>query len=84
MTLIKKIALFEQKIEESAENLKPHTFAIYARELADDFNQFYRYVPVLNIENAALKKARLALVFSAKIAIANALSCLGIDAPDSM
>ena len=82
--LIKKIALFEQKIEESAENLKPHTFAIYARELADDFNQFYRYVPVLNIENAALKKARLALVFSAKVALANALSCLGIDAPDSM
>ena len=82
--LIKKIALFEQKIEESAENLKPHTFAIYARELADDFNQFYRYIPVLNIENAALKKSRLALVFSAKVALANALSCLGIDAPDSM
>ena len=82
--LIKKIALFEQKIEESAENLKPHTFAIYARELADDFNQFYRYIPVLNIENVTLKKARLTLVFSAKIALANALSCLGIDAPDSM
>ena len=82
--LIKKIALFEQKIEESTDNLKPHTFAIYARELADDFNQFYRYVPVLNIENIELKKARLALVFSAKIALANALSCLGIDAPDSM
>ena len=82
--LIKKIALFEQKIEESTDNLKPHTFAIYARELADEFNQFYRYVPVLNIENTDLKKARLALVFSAKVAIANALSCLGIDAPDSM
>ena len=82
--LIKKIALFEQKIEESADNLKPHTFAIYARELADEFNQFYRYVPVLNVENMDLKKARLALVFSAKVAIANALSCLGIDAPDSM
>ncbi|MCL2862810.1 MAG: arginine--tRNA ligase [Methanimicrococcus sp.] len=82
--LIKKIALFEQRIEESAENLKPHTFAIYARELADDFNQFYRYVPVLNIEDAELKKSRLALVYSAKVALANALSCLGIDAPESM
>ncbi|WNY24201.1 Arginine--tRNA ligase [Methanimicrococcus hongohii] len=82
--LIKKIALFEQKIEESAAGLKPHTFAIYARELADDFNQFYRYVPVLNVEDIELKKARLALVFSGKTAIANALSCLGIDAPESM
>ena len=84
VALIKKIALFEQRIEESAGNLKPHTFAIYARELADDFNQFYRYVPVLNVEDAELKKARLALVFSAKIALSNALSCLGIDAPSSM
>lgn len=84
IALIKKIALFEQRIEESARDLKPHTFAIYARELADDFNQFYRYVPVLNVEDADLKKARLSLVFSGKIALANALSCLGIDAPDSM
>jgi len=84
IALIKKIALFEQRIEESAGNLKPHTFAIYARELADDFNQFYRYVPVLNVEDAELKKSRLALVFSAKIALSNALSCLGIDAPESM
>ncbi|MCL2549661.1 MAG: arginine--tRNA ligase [Methanimicrococcus sp.] len=84
VALIKKIAMFEQRIEESAGNLKPHTFAIYARELADDFNQFYRYVPVLNVEDAELKKSRLALVFSSKIALANALSCLGIDAPESM
>lgn len=82
--LIKKIAQFEQKINECAASLKPHSFAIYARELADDFNQFYRYVPVLNVEDAELKKARLSLVFAARIAIANALSCLGIDAPDSM
>ncbi|MDR2944717.1 MAG: arginine--tRNA ligase [Methanosarcinales archaeon] len=82
--LIKKIALFEQKIEESAAGLKPHTFAIYARELADSFSQFYRYVPVLNVEDAELKKARLALVWSGKTALFNALSCLGIDAPESM
>ncbi|WP_318785708.1 arginine--tRNA ligase [Methanimicrococcus hacksteinii] len=82
--LIKKIAQFEQKVNDCAVSLKPHTFAIYARELADDFNQFYRYVPVLNVEDADLKKARLALVFAAKTAIANALDCLGIDAPESM
>lgn len=82
--LIKKIAQFEQIIEECAVSLKPHSFAIYARELADAFNQVYRYTPVLNIEDIELKKARLALIYSAKIAIANALYCLGIDAPESM
>ncbi|MCL2142458.1 MAG: arginine--tRNA ligase [Methanimicrococcus sp.] len=82
--LIKRIAQFEQKIEECAKDLKPHTFAIYARELADDLNQFYRYAPVLNIEDADLKKSRLALVFAAKTALSNALSVLGIEAPESM
>ena len=82
--LIKKIAQFEQKIDESAADLKPHTFAIYARELADAVNQVYRYIPILNVEDAELKKSRLAMIFSAKIAVANALNCLGIDAPDSM
>ncbi|MDY0266183.1 MAG: arginine--tRNA ligase [Methanimicrococcus sp.] len=83
-SLIKKIALFEQKIEESAAGLKPHIFAIYTRELADEFSQFYRYIPVLNIEDAELKKARLSLVYMAKTALSNALHCLGIEAPESM
>lgn len=83
-SLIKKMAQFEQKIEESAAGLKPHIFAIYTRELADEFSQFYRYIPVLNIEDAELKKARLALVYMAKITLSNALHCLGIDAPESM
>ncbi|WNY25918.1 arginine--tRNA ligase [Methanolapillus millepedarum] len=82
--LIKRIARFEQTIFECAKDLKPHPFAIYARELADDFNQFYRYVPVLNIDDADLKKARLSLVYASKIAIGNALFVLGIDAPESM
>ncbi|MDV0447405.1 Arginine--tRNA ligase [Methanosarcinaceae archaeon Ag5] len=82
--LIKRIARFEQTVMECAKDLKPHQFAIYARELADDFNQFYRYVPVLNVGDADLKTARLSLVYASKIAIANALSVLGIDAPESM
>lgn len=82
--LIRKIAAFDQIIETCAKDLKPHAFAIYARELADTFNQFYRFVSVLNAEDPEIKKARLSLVFAARTALANALDVLGIDAPEAM
>jgi len=64
--------------------LKPNLLAIYARELADSFNQFYRFVPVLTAEPAEFRAARLALVDCSRIVLANALDTLGIIAPESM
>lgn len=82
--LIRKIAEFDQIIETCAKDLKPHSFAIYARELADSFNQFYRFVSVLNADDEDIRKARLTLVCAAKVTIADALDVLGIEAPDAM
>lgn len=82
--LIKKMSRFQEIIETCADDLRPHTFAVYARELADVFNQFYRFVPVLNENNSDIKKSRLYLVLASKIVLKNALEVLGIDAPDSM
>ncbi|MDD4332192.1 MAG: arginine--tRNA ligase [Methanosarcinaceae archaeon] len=84
IALIKKMAAFESVIEHCARELKPHTLAIYARELADAFNQFYRFVPVIAAEEAKVRAARLALVDCARIVIANTLETLGIGAPKSM
>jgi arginyl-tRNA synthetase len=64
--------------------LKPHIFAIYARELADAFNQFYRFVPVISAEEEELRINRLALVDCARIVLANTLDTLGIGAPEAM
>jgi arginyl-tRNA synthetase len=58
--------------------------AIYARELAEAFNQFYRFVPVINIDDAKLRATRLGLVECARITLASSLETLGIDAPESM
>ncbi|MGB3907171.1 MAG: arginine--tRNA ligase [Methanomethylovorans sp.] len=82
--LIKKMAAFDSIIEECARELKPHTLAIYARELAEAFNQFYRFVPVINIDDDKLKATRLGLVDCARIVLAISLDTLGIDAPKSM
>ncbi len=82
--LIKKMAAFDSIIEQSARELKPHTLAIYARELAESFNQFYRFVPVINIDDEKLRVTRLGLVNCARITLAISLETLGIDAPESM
>jgi arginyl-tRNA synthetase len=83
IALVKKLAWFENTIEVASRDLKPNILAIYARELADAFNQFYRYVPVLDAE-PEFRAARLALVDCSRIVLANALDTLGITAPESM
>ncbi|MEA1984414.1 MAG: arginine--tRNA ligase [Euryarchaeota archaeon] len=84
MVLIRKMALFDHVLERSASELKPHMLATYARELADAFNQFYRFSPVIGAEDVTVRNARLGLVDCARIVLANVLDTLGIEAPESM
>lgn len=81
--LIKKMAMFPNVVDAVAHDLKPHILATYAREFAETFNQFYRFVPVLKAEGD-LRDARLALVNCARIVLENTLNLLGIGAPESM
>jgi arginyl-tRNA synthetase len=81
--LLEVLARFPAVIEEAADALEPHRVATYTRELAEAFNAFYRECPVLDAD-ADLRAARLALVAGARHAMANALSTLGVEAPESM
>ncbi|MCD1294472.1 arginine--tRNA ligase [Methanocella sp. CWC-04] len=81
--LVKKIAMLPYVIKTASDELKPHIVATYARELAETFNQFYRFVPVLSAE-PELREARLALVDAARIALACSLEMLGIEALEEM
>ncbi len=81
--LIKKIAQFDLVIDRAARELKPHHLAIYARELAESFNLFYRYSPVLDAE-PSLRQARVALAAAAKNALRATLETLGIVALETM
>ncbi|MCJ7444276.1 MAG: arginine--tRNA ligase [Methanotrichaceae archaeon] len=83
VALIKKIAEFDLVIELAARELKPHTLATYARELAEAFNQFYRYCPVLESRDD-LRLARLALVKASRNALRATLETLGIQALEAM
>jgi arginyl-tRNA synthetase len=81
--LVKLIAAFPSVIADCAENRRTHTLASYAQDLASQFNQFYRYVPVLKAEGAA-RDARLGLVEASMWTLRNALNCLGLEAPQEM
>ncbi|MDH3365066.1 MAG: arginine--tRNA ligase [Thermoplasmata archaeon] len=81
--LLKLVAAFPMVIGECAETRRPHALAAFTQDLAAQFNQFYRYVPVLKAEGDVIE-ARLALVEAARWTLRNALDCLGIDAPEEM
>ena len=81
--LVKSIGSLPLTVEDCAESHKAHPMASYSLSLATLFNQFYQFVPVLKAEDTE-RKARLALVEASKWALKNALSALGIDAPEEM
>ncbi|MCL7418213.1 MAG: arginine--tRNA ligase, partial [Halalkalicoccus sp.] len=81
--LIEVIARFPAVIESAAGDRQPHQVATYTRDFAETFNAFYRECQVLT-DDEDLTEARLALVAASRHTIANALSVLGVEAPESM
>jgi arginyl-tRNA synthetase len=83
IALAKAIARFPTVLEMVISDLRPHLLATYIRDLADLFNTFYRFVPVLKAEGRSLD-SRLCLVDATKNTLSEALETLGIDALESM
>ena len=81
--LVRQIAKFPAAVAQAVEELRPHLIATYARELADLFNTFYHFEPVLRAEGET-RDARLTLVRAAQNTLKEALETLGIDALRSM
>jgi len=82
--LLIALASFPETFEGAVTELKPGDITAYANDLADKFNSFYAAVPVLKAETPGLLGARLALVDAVRIVQGNALSLLGIKAPERM
>ncbi|MBA7600522.1 Arginine--tRNA ligase [subsurface metagenome] len=78
------LAGFPETFEGAVTELKPGDITAYANNLADKFNSFYAAVPVLKADTPGLLGARLALVDAVRIVQGNALSLLGIKAPERM
>jgi arginyl-tRNA synthetase len=78
------LASFPDVFTEAAELLKPSLIADFANSLADKFNTFYNAFPVIKAESPELSDARLALVEATRIVLRNALTLIGIVAPEKM
>jgi len=81
--LVKRLSAFPEEVEKAAADLAPHRIVFYAYDLAGDFHSFYNAHRVLGV-GPELEGARMLLAEAARIVLANALSLLGISAPEQM
>lgn len=82
--LILSLSNFPDVFLEAAEYLKPNIIADYVNALADKFNSFYNAFPVIKAETTELRDARVLLTEAIKIVFFNALTLIGVFAPDRM
>jgi len=81
--LLKKLTVFPDVVARAAEEREPHRIPGYVEELARLIHGWYHHCRVLG-EPARVEQARLLLARAARIVLGNALSILGITAPDRM
>ena len=83
LNLLEILSLFSDEILMAEEKLDPSRITHYAIDLASAFHSFYNACHV-RVEDKSLMKARVALIEATQQVIENALSILGISAPERM
>lgn len=83
LELLKTAGQFPEIMDNVNETLEPQGVANYLQDLATKFHKFYAECRVITDDNT-LSSARIALINSVKIVLANGLKVLGISAPERM
>lgn len=83
LALAKQLARFPEIVIGAALNYEPHRVVFYLQDLAAQFHSYYNRQRVL-VDDPATAQARLYLVNSVRIVLANALRMLGVSAPEKM
>ena len=81
--LMRKLADFPLMLANAATGLAPHDLTFYLRDLAGAFHSYYAAERFL-VDDTELARARLALLRATRQVIRNALTLLGVSAPDHM
>jgi len=82
--LMLKLADYPAMLTSAAESLAPHDVTFYLRDVASAFHSYYGAERFLVDDDAALTQARLALLSATRQVIRNALTVLGVSAPEKM
>jgi len=81
--LIRSVSRYPEILELAARQRSPHVVAHYLYELAGQFHAYYNAHQFL-VDDEHLRNARLNLVWAVRQVLANALSLLGVSAPEEM
>ena len=81
--LMLRLAEYPGMLTRAAADLAPHDVTFYLRDVAAAFHTYYAAERFL-VEDAALARARMALLAATRQVLRNALAVLGVGAPESM
>jgi arginyl-tRNA synthetase len=81
--LMLKLAEYPEMLARAAAELAPHDLAFYLRDLSAAFHSWYAAERFL-ADDAALARARMALLTATRQVLRNALQLLGVSAPEAM
>ena len=84
LQLLKLLGEFPSEVAADALLRKPNRLADWILSLVKVFHSYYNSCKVINPEDPALTNERLGLVKATMITLKNALSLLGVSAPESM
>jgi arginyl-tRNA synthetase len=84
LNLIKQLIAYPSAISDATMTREPYKIANYIQRLASLVHTFYTEVRILDENNVALTSARLGLSKAAQIVLKDALTLLGVSAPETM
>jgi arginyl-tRNA synthetase len=83
--LLKKLVTFPEIVARAAREREPHRITVFLHELATVVHGWYHHTRAVGApEGPRTEAARLLLARAGRIVLANALTLLGISAPDRM
>jgi arginyl-tRNA synthetase len=83
--LLKKLVTFPEIVVRAAREREPHRITVFLHEFATVVHGWYHHTRAVGApEGPETERARLLLARAARIVLANALTLLGISAPDRM
>ncbi len=83
LALIKMMSRYPEIIEGAVRSLEPHRITFYLNEVAGIFHSYYNKNKVISDDNR-LTAARLFFVKTIRVILRNALTILGVTAPEKM
>ena len=83
LQLTKMMSRYPEVVASAALNYEPHKITFYLQELAAQFHSYYNQHRVI-VDDVDVSRARLYLVNAVKQVVGNALTVLGVSAPEKM